>query len=370
MPWVRRTRYLALSVAQDDDPRVVVQSLLTGGRVVLAPGELEELLAVPIRSWTWRADGDPWADGLARDGLVVSDDPEEPFPDLRRRDEGMMLLGWWPDAAVLHLGARWDGVRVRAPRRDGTQTPAAPRVGLPLPALPLRGGPRTPLPRSEGDSALRQVLARRRTVRTFDDALRPVNMAELATLLRWVWGAHGTVRLADSDVGLRRTSPSGGSLHPIEVYPIVRRVEGLSSGLYHYLGGEHALELIAGLDEGSARALVEDGTAGQWYFADADVAFVMTARFRRSYRKYRNHPKAYRTVYLDAGHLSQTFYLLCTELGLGPWVTAALNDVVLERALGLEPLDEGVVAICGCGRPEPSGGKTPLEPSFIPLDPR
>ena len=73
-------------------------------------------------------------------------------------------------------------------------------------------------------------------------------MNELATLLRWVWGAHGTLRLAGADLGLRRTSPSGGSLHPIEVYPLVRRVEGIAPGLYHYLGREHALERIAALE--------------------------------------------------------------------------------------------------------------------------
>jgi len=369
MPWVRRTRHLALSVAEDGDPRVVVRPLLTGKCVRLTPGVLEALLAVPIRSWTWFDEGDPWADELGRDGLVVSDDPGEPFPDLRRRDEELTALGWWPDAAALHLGARWDGVRAAVPGRDGRQPPTSGYAGSALPAFPVRGCPRTPLPRSEGDSALRQVLARRRTVRTFDDVRRPVDVAELATLLRWVWGAHGTVRLAGDEVGLKRTSPSGGSLHPIEVYPVVRRVEGLSPGLYHYLGGEHALEQIAALDEGSARALVEGGTAGQWYFADADVAFVMAARFRRSYRKYRRHPKIYRATLLDAGHLSQTFYLLCTELGLGPWVTVALDEGVLERALDLEPLDEGVVAVCGCGRPDASGSVSPLEPSFVPLDP-
>lgn len=369
MPWVRRTRHLALSATADGDPLVVVRSLVTGKCLRLTTGELEALLAVPIRSWTWRDDGDPWADELGRDGLLVTDDPGEPFPGLRRRDEELTALGWWPDAAALHIGARWDGMRLPVPGRDGSRPPISGYAGAPLPAFPVRGGPRTPLPRSEGDSALRQVLARRRTVRSFDDA-RPVNVAELATLLRWVWGAHGTLRLAGADVGLKRTSPSGGSLHPIEVYPVVRRVEGLSSGLYHYLGGEHALEQIAALDEGSARALVEGGTAGQWYFADADVAFVMTARFRRSNRKYRRHPKIYRATLLDAGHLSQTFYLLCTELGLGPWVTAALDDGMLERALDLEPLDEGVIAVCGCGRPDASGSVSPLQPTFVALDPR
>ena len=61
MPWVRRTRHLALSAA-DDDPLVVIRSLLTGTCVSLEPPELAALLALPIRSWRWREEGDPWAE--------------------------------------------------------------------------------------------------------------------------------------------------------------------------------------------------------------------------------------------------------------------------------------------------------------------
>jgi putative peptide maturation dehydrogenase len=368
MPWVRRTRHLAFGVDEDGGSRVVVRSLLTGRRVRFSPEELGRLLAISERSWAWRAEADAWIEQVKADGFLVSDDPCEPFVGLRLRDEELTALGWWPDAAALHLGARWEGVRARVPHRDGSMPPRPPHAAPPLPAFPVRGGARVELPRSGRDSPLRDVLARRRTVRTFDTD-RPVDRGELATLLRWVWGAHGTIRLAGKDAGLRRTSPSGGSFHPIEVYPIVRNVKGLAPGVYHYLGGEHELELVGALDETSARNLLEDATAGQWFFAGSDVAFVMTARFGRSYRKYRRHPKAYRAVFLDAGHLSQTFYLLCTELGLGPWITAALDESVVERALGLDPLREGVVAICGCGRPASESPVGPLEPTFTPIDP-
>ena len=363
MPWVRRTRHLALSVAEDGSSAVVVRSLLTGRQVRLAPGELERLLEVPDREWAWRVD--EWAVRFASDGLLVSDEPCEPFVALRRRDEELTELGWWPDAAALHMGARWEGVRARAPRRDGTLPPRSVPMGPALPAFHVRGGARTALPASERESPFREVLAKRRTVRTFAKD-RPVTVDEVATLLRWVWGVHGTTPLAGNDVGLRRTSPSGGSFHPIEVYPLVRRVDGLDPGLYHYLAGEHALELVSALEAGSARSLLDDATAGQWFFADSDVAFVMTARFGRSFRKYRRHAKVYRAIYIDAGHLSQTFYLLCTELGLGPWITAALDESVVERALAIDPIHEGVVAVCGCGRPATDKTAPSLEPSFGP----
>jgi len=358
VPWVRRTRHLAVGV--DDDSTVAVRSLLTGRRVRLSTEELAALVAVPVRTWMWRGRDDAWVERLGADGLLVTDEPREPFVSLRSRDDELTALGWWPDAAALHLGARWEGVRGRAPDRDGVLPPRPPHTTDALPALPVRGGARTALPPSGEASPLRELLARRRTVRTFDGAL---DVGLLATLLRWVWGAHGTIGLAGGDTGLRRTSPSGGSFHPIEVYPVVRDVDGLAPGIYHYLGGEHALELVCDL----AEEFLDSALAGQWFFAESPVAFVMTARFGRSFRKYRRHAKIYRAIFLDAGHLSQTFYLLCTELGLGPWVTAALDESVIETALELDPLTEGVVAVCGCGRPASSEPVAPLEPVFSPL---
>lgn len=356
MPWVRRTRHLAVGI--DGDSGVVVRSLLTGSRVRLTAEDLAALVAVPARTWVWR--GDALAERLAADGLLVSDEPSEPFVALRARDDELTALGWWPDAAALHLGARWEGAQARIPERDGALPPRA-YVGDALPAFPVRGGERTELPPADDASPLRELLARRRTVRTFDGGL---DVDVLSPLLRWVWGAHGMLPLAGADMGLRRTSPSGGSLHPIEVYPIVRDVRGLAPGVYHYLGGEHALELVRSFDSNGVGALLERALAGQWFFAEAPVAFVMTARFGRSFRKYRRHAKIYRAIFLDAGHLSQTFYLLCTELGLGPWVTAALDESVIEDVLELDSLSEGVIAVCGCGPPGPSG---PLEPVFTPL---
>src|SRR5438552_10007445 len=244
MPWVRRTRHLALSAFEGDDPRVVVRSLLAGKQTELSMSQLGALLRLPIRSWTWFAEDDPWAEELGRAGLVISDDPEKPFASLRQQDEELTALGWWPDAAALHRGARWDGARARVPGRDGSPATARSYLGLPLPAFPVRGGSRMSLPRSEAESPLRQLLARRRTVRTFDDT-PPVDLTELATLLRWVWGAHGTTRLAGNDVGLRRTSAGGGAPHPIEVYPAVMRVDGISPGVYPCLGGDLARGLVA-----------------------------------------------------------------------------------------------------------------------------
>lgn len=72
-------------------------------------------------------------------------------------------------------------------------------------------------------------------------------------------------------------------------------------------------------------------------------------RFERSFWKYRNHAKAYRAITLDAGHVSQALYSAATAQGLGAFVTAAINEAEAETALGLQPMAEGVLAVCGVG---------------------
>ncbi|MGH8172991.1 MAG: nitroreductase family protein, partial [Rhodanobacteraceae bacterium] len=58
---------------------------------------------------------------------------------------------------------------------------------------------------------------------------------------------------------------------------------------------------------------------------------------------------AYRALILDVGHLSQAMYLAATELGLAAFITAAINEVDIEQAFGLDPLEAGPLAVCGFG---------------------
>jgi nitroreductase len=44
---------------------------------------------------------------------------------------------------------------------------------------------------------------------------------------------------------------------------------------------------------------------------------------------------------MDAAHLAQTFYPVCAELGLGAFVTAAVNGANIEKRLGLDLFTEG-----------------------------
>lgn len=363
MAWMRRTRHLAITELDDAaDGAIRVRAFLTGALHDLTLAGIGALLGFSARKWAWRVDDE--ARSLAELGLVVSDEPAEPFISLRQRDAHLTALGWHPAAAAFQLATWWDGERASVPGRDGSPQVRGRRVGPPQSPFHERGGARVQLKRAERTGELHRLLDARRTARTFTSG-HPVDAEELATLLNSVWGVHGTAPLALGDIALRKTSPSGGGLHPVEVYPIVRNVDGIAAGVYHYIVGDHELERLALFEEDECARLLERSMAGQWWFAEADVVFAMTARFARSYWKYRRHAKALRVLYLDVGHLSQTFYLVCTQLGLGPFLTAAIDEGEIARILGLDPLFEAPLAVCGCGRAPES--RSSLDPDFRAL---
>src|SRR5262249_53935229 len=148
---------------------------------------------------------------------------------------------------------------------------------------------------------------------------------------------------------LKKGAPSAGGLHATEAYLLIQRVDGVAPGLYHYHPVDHALEPIRAVDAADTAALARRFVAAQAYFVDAPAFVIPFARFRRNFWKYRNHAKAYRALVLDVGHLSQTMYLAATELGLAAFFTAAVNEADIEDAFGLDPLEEGVLAVSGFG---------------------
>ena len=269
----------------------------------------------------------------------------------RERDQRLRDAHWHPLAATLHAFTRWDDAdAVRNMQDSQTETAAEMRevLGPPPPEADAVGdaGSRIPLARVAGND-FDALLARRATCRNFDPA-RKLPQELFAQLLQRVFAAQAEVRVGDDTAFLKKNSPSGGGLHPTEAYLVVQHVEGLAPGLYHYHATAHALEPLPA-PELPLREFLMRAVAQQHWFADAHAAVVLVPRFDRTFWKYRRHMKGYRVVALEAGHLSQTLYLAATEAGLGAFITAAINEKPLEAALGLDPLREGALAVCGFG---------------------
>jgi SagB-type dehydrogenase family enzyme len=188
-----------------------------------------------------------------------------------------------------------------------------------------------------------QTLHARRTHRKFSAA--DVSLDSVAKLLHATWGVQGYVESKYFGSLPLKTSPSGGARNPVEVYLMALRVKGLDAGLYHYDAKAHALAKISsGATAQQARAYCAD----QRFVAAAAALFIMTGVFERTMWKY-PHPRAYRVVLLDAGHLGQTFCLTATRMGLAPFCTAALKDSLIETDLGIDGVAESVLYVTGIG---------------------
>ena len=269
----------------------------------------------------------------------------------RDRDERLRGVHWHPLAATLHAFTRWsDADAVKNMRDSHTETASDMRkvLGAPPPEAAATGdvGARIPLARITGND-FDALLARRATCRNFDPA-RKLPQELFAQLMQRVFAAQAEVRIDGDTAFLKKSSPSGGGLHPTEAYLLVQHVEGIAPGLYHYHATAHALEPLPGPPL-SLREFLMQAVAQQHWFADAHVAVVLVPRFDRTFWKYRRHMKGYRVVALEAGHLSQTLYLAATDAGLGAFITAAINEKPLEAALGLDPLRQAALAVCGFG---------------------
>ncbi|HEY0335019.1 MAG TPA: putative peptide maturation dehydrogenase [Stenotrophomonas sp.] len=310
----------------------------------------EALATIPVEAWS-----DPASIGVSPsvleallDAALVlrEDDTSKP----RQQDDAVRKANWWPLSALAHRHARWAGLdSVAAMDASGMREVAGlrKRLGPPPSAIVERvpAAERVALPHVP-DDALDQHWMTRCTCRNFD-ASKSLTAEMLGVMLQRVLMAKSV--FAQEDMQFLKTNvASGGGLHPISTYLLVQRVDGIEPGLYHYHALDHALEPLPAASQ-APRDLAMRLMAGQHWFADAPVLVLLAARFQRSFWKYRQHPKGYRALVLEIGHISQAFYLSAHELGLGAFVTAAINEVDAEEAFGLDPAIEGPIAVCGFG---------------------
>jgi SagB-type dehydrogenase family enzyme len=217
------------------------------------------------------------------------------------------------------------------------------REPMPLASKNYATVPRVKLPRLRAEKEFARVLKERRTWRKYGRAA--VNLEALAQILELTFGIQAWVDVPGLGRAAMKTSPSGGSLHPIEAYVLAQRVNGLKAGIYHYNTDRHELEWLR---KGVSQAALERSLGHQWWFARGAFLVLMTAMFGRTQWKY-DSARAYRVVLAEAGHLCQTFCLTATWLGLAPFCTMALADTMWEEWLGIDGVSESILYVAGAG---------------------
>ena len=181
------------------------------------------------------------------------------------------------------------------------------------------------------DTTLHDVLKNRKSIRQYQNKL--ISKEVLSYLL---WSSTGISR---KESGYEfRTAPSAGALYPIETYLVINNVEEINPGVYHYNIQNHYLEL---LKEGDYAVETTHAALGQKMCAEAPVVFVWTAIFERMKWKY--DQRAYRYVYLDAGHIAENLALTATSLDLGSCQIGALYDDEVNQIIDVDGTEESVI---------------------------
>jgi SagB-type dehydrogenase family enzyme len=216
---------------------------------------------------------------------------------------------------------------------DWRKKPGPYKVYLEAPKVKL------PAPAGSGGMPVWEAVGRRRSVRDFRNT--PVRAEDLSQLL---WASQGVTKFM-GEYALR-SAPSAGALYPVETYLSVHMVEGIEPGIFHYGVREHELELLR---PGDFRSAVAEAGLDQGFLAEAAVVFAWTAVFARSKWKYKE--RAYRYVYLDAGHIAQNVALAAVAMGLGSCQVAALYDDEVNAILGVDGKEESIIYMTALGRP-------------------
>lgn len=226
--------------------------------------------------------------------------------------------------------------------RGGDHYPSDQMKKLPQPPLtkaPMRGEEaKIKLPTDftglDRKADILDILYDRKSSRVYTD--EEISLTTLSFLL---WATQGVKEIRGRAYATLRPVPSAGGRHPYETYLIVRKVEGLTPGKYHYLPMEHALEYLGEVEE-----LDKTMTAslnGQKWATAASVTFYWAMVGYRA--EWRYSTGAHRPALIDVGHIGQNLYIACSAVKLGCCGIAAFDDTICTELFELDGKEEFTV---------------------------
>ncbi len=178
------------------------------------------------------------------------------------------------------------------------------------------------------------LIRDRRSARVYTQ--EQISLLQLSFLL---WSTQGIKKLRGKHYATLRTVPCGGARHEFETYLMIRHVEGLAPGAYHYLPMEHALELLHPIAD--MESAISEALCDQSWGAKASVVFFWSMVPYRA--EWRYGIDAHRVALIDVGHVCQNLYLACTALDLGTCAIAAFSHESCCRLFRLDGEEEYIV---------------------------
>ncbi len=225
--------------------------------------------------------------------------------------------------------------------------PPLPAVRPPWPGkkISLRAGSSP-----DAEEALTKLLRERHSTRAFNDE-RPITIDELARFLentaRVLSKGTADIEGGEAVAYTVRPYPCAGASYELELYLAVDKCDGLARGFYHYNADEHALVPVS-VHPAELEALLTASRFAMDAPAVPQILITIAARFGRMSWKYSS--LAYALILKDVGVLTQTFYLMATQMGLGGCAIGTTNIDLFAKITGIEFHIEGPVGQFALGR--------------------
>ena len=163
---------------------------------------------------------------------------------------------------------------------------------------------------------------------------------------------------------LGRPVPSGGDLHPTELYVALGAAWHIPSGIYHYNPVQHALERLRDGDFLSAigACLPEERSDFR-----ASARIFTTACLQKNHQKYTD--LAYLLQTLDTGIVLEQLHFISRHLHISTTSHLRFLDAPLHHLLGLETREEliyAVLSLTDAGSPKPAEVRTARDGERVP----
>ena len=186
-----------------------------------------------------------------------------------------------------------------------------------------------------------KIINKRKSHRNYTK--EAITLDELSYLL---WCTQGVKEIVGDGYATIRTVPCGGARHEFETYCSIHNVVGLKQGVYHYLSGEHALELLheeENIEEKCANLL-----CGQSFAKESALTFMWSCVCYRA--EWRYNINAHRIILQDIGHVGENLYLACESIGLGTCGVGAYLQEEIDEFCGLDGNEEFIVYSAPVGK--------------------
>jgi len=192
---------------------------------------------------------------------------------------------------------------------------------------------------------LRKAIEERISIRRYSP--EELTLEELSYLL---WLTQGIKRIIPKNNITMRTVPSAGARHPFETWLSINRVKSIEPGLYHFLPSSHSLEQIR-----AGNAINEEltsATLNQKQVETGAVNFIWVAHPYRTSWRYSS--RAYRYLYIDAGHVCQNLHLAAESISCGICAIGAYDDDAVNAIIGIDGLTQFAIYIASLGKKQTS----------------